>query len=98
MPSEEAMKSRLILLLAVAALVSAVPARAAGPLNVMTTTEDLAAIAHEVGGDKIKVESMARGYQDPHFVEAKPSFVVGGSGLRTIGLNKADLLIVVGRE
>jgi len=84
------MKSRLILQLAVAALVSAVPARAAGPLNVMTTTEDLTAIAREVGGDKIKVESMARGYQDPHFVEAKPSFV--------LKLNKADLLIAVGRE
>ena len=84
------MKSRLILQLAVAALVSAVPARAAGPLNVMTTTEDLTAIAREVGGDKIQVESMARGYQDPHFVEAKPSFV--------LKLNKADLLIAVGRE
>jgi zinc/manganese transport system substrate-binding protein len=59
-------------------------------LNVMTATEDLASLAREVGGDKIKVESLARGYQDPHFVEAKPSFV--------LKLNKADLLIVVGRE
>jgi zinc/manganese transport system substrate-binding protein len=65
-------------------------AQAAGPLNVVTTTEDLAAIAREVGGDKIKAESLARGYQDPHFVEAKPSFV--------LKLNKADLLIAVGRE
>ena len=65
-------------------------ARAAGPLNVVTTTEDLAAIAREVGGDKIKAESLSRGYQDPHFVEAKPSFV--------LKLNKADLLIAVGRE
>jgi zinc/manganese transport system substrate-binding protein len=64
--------------------------RAAGPINVVTTTEDLAAIAREVGGDKIKVESLSRGYQDPHFVEAKPSFV--------LKLNKADLLIAVGRE
>ncbi len=66
------------------------PALAAGPLNVIATTEDLASIALEVGGDKIKAESLARGYQDPHFVEAKPSFV--------LKLNKADLLIVVGRE
>ena len=66
------------------------PARAAGPLNVVTTTEDLAAIAREVGGEKIKAESLSRGYQDPHFVEAKPSFV--------LKLNKADLLIAVGRE
>ena len=38
----------------------------------------------------MKVESLARGYQDPHFVEAKPSFV--------LKLNKADLLVAVGRE
>jgi zinc/manganese transport system substrate-binding protein len=59
-------------------------------LNVVTTTEDLASIAREVGGDKIKVTALARGYQDPHFVEAKPSLV--------LTLNKAQLLIVVGRD
>ena len=59
-------------------------------LNVVTTTEDLAAIAREVGGDRITVEPIARGYQDPHFVEAKPSFI--------LKLQKADLLVVVGRE
>jgi zinc/manganese transport system substrate-binding protein len=65
-------------------------ARAAGPLNVVATTQDMAAIAQEVGGDKIKVTALAKGYQDPHFVEAKPSFV--------FIMNKADLLIVVGRD
>jgi ABC-type Zn uptake system ZnuABC Zn-binding protein ZnuA len=59
-------------------------------LNVVTTTEDLASLAREVGGDRITVEAIARGYQDPHFVEAKPSFI--------LKLQKADLLIVVGRE
>jgi zinc/manganese transport system substrate-binding protein len=78
----------LIALALGAGLMAAPPARAA--LNVVTTTEDLASIAREVGGDKLKVESLSRGYQDPHFVEAKPSFV--------FKLNKADLLIVVGRE
>ena len=77
--------------LAVLALATlAVGAEAQGKLTVMTTTEDLAAIAREVGGDRITVESMARGYQDPHFVEAKPSFI--------LKLQKADLLIAVGRE
>ncbi len=81
----------LLATLVVAASLSAVsPVRAQGKLNVMTTTEDLASIAHEVGGDRITVESIARGYQDPHFVEAKPSFI--------LKLLKADLLIVVGRE
>jgi len=65
-------------------------AHAQGKLNVVTSTEDLAAIATEVGGDRISVESIARGYQDPHFVEAKPSFI--------LKMQKADLLIVVGRE
>ena len=60
------------------------------PLNVVTTTGDLASIAQEVGGDKIKVSSLAKGYQDPHFVEAKPSFV--------LLLNKANLLIAIGRD
>jgi zinc/manganese transport system substrate-binding protein len=81
------------------ALLLALRAALAGPMdavaadtrsNVMTTTEDLASIAREVGGDRITVESIARGYQDPHFVEAKPSFI--------LKLQKADLLIVVGRE
>jgi len=70
----------------------AVPGTAAAQskLNVVTTTEDLASLAREVGGDRITVEGIARGYQDPHFVEAKPSFI--------LKLQKADLLIVVGRE
>jgi ABC-type Zn uptake system ZnuABC Zn-binding protein ZnuA len=71
-------------------LALAMPAAAQSKLNVVATTEDLAAIAAEVGGDRISVESIARGYQDPHFVEAKPSFL--------LRLQRADLLIVVGRE
>jgi zinc/manganese transport system substrate-binding protein len=79
---------RVCALLAAVSALGAATARA--ELNVITSTEDLASIAHEVGGDKIKVESIARGYQDPHFVEAKPSFV--------LKLNRANLLIVVGRD
>jgi zinc/manganese transport system substrate-binding protein len=83
------MNRYLALLLGVLLLAPAA-ARAQGKLNVMTTTEDLASIAREVGGDHITVEAMARGYQDPHFVEAKPSFI--------LKLQKADVLVVVGRE
>jgi zinc/manganese transport system substrate-binding protein len=63
---------------------------AAQKLNVMTTTQDLASITAAVGGDRVAVDTIARGYQDPHFVEAKPSFI--------IKLQRADLLVVVGRE
>jgi zinc/manganese transport system substrate-binding protein len=66
------------------------PAFAQSKLNVIATTEDLASIAREVGGDRITVEALARGYQDPHFVEAKPSFI--------LKLQKADVVIAVGRE
>ncbi len=60
------------------------------PLQVVTTTEDLAAIARELGGDRVSATSIARGYQDPHFVDAKPSYMVQ--------LKKADLFVEVGRD
>jgi len=69
--------------------ITAASAHAAG-LKVVTTTEDLASLTREIGGDRIAVDSIAKGYQDPHFVEAKPSFI--------LKLHAADLLIVVGRE
>ena len=74
--------------LAAVALLGAGEARAA--IRVVATTQDLESIAKEVGGDKVETESLAKGYQDPHFVEPKPSFI--------LRLNRADLLIVVGRE
>src|SRR5436190_20494235 len=61
-----------------------------GKLNVVVTTPDLASIAHEVGGDKIQLTTLARPTEDPHFVDAKPSFIVR--------LNKADALIEGGAE
>jgi zinc/manganese transport system substrate-binding protein len=80
----------LAVVLAGAALLAADTARGQSKLTVITTTEDLASIAREVGGDRVTVESIARGYQDPHFVEAKPSFI--------LKLQKADVLVVVGKE
>jgi zinc/manganese transport system substrate-binding protein len=74
------------LLFTICAAASAVSAQP----KVVTTTEDLASIVKEIGGDKVAVEAIARGYQDPHFVEPKPSFI--------IKLHNADLLVLVGRE
>lgn len=62
----------------------------AAPLRVVTTTEDLAAIAREVGGPLVEVESLARGTQDPHFLEARPSLMLKAS--------RANLFIEVGAE
>ena len=64
--------------------------RAAEPLSVVTTTADLAAIVKAVGGERGKVESIAKGFQDPHYVEAKPSY------MRLV--NQARLLFHVGLQ
>jgi zinc/manganese transport system substrate-binding protein len=59
-------------------------------LKVITTLTDLASLTQEVGGDKVDAEALAKGYQDPHFVEPKPSFL--------LKLRNADLLISVGLD
>ena len=65
-------------------------AAAAKKLKVITTLTDLASLTQEVGGDRIDVEPLAKGYQDPHFVEPKPSFL--------LKLRNADLLVLVGLD
>jgi zinc/manganese transport system substrate-binding protein len=82
------MRSLKLLLLFVLALPGG--AFAQGKLNIVATTEDLGSLAREIGGDKVSVTSLARGYQDPHFVDPKPSFI--------LAVSRADVLIVVGRE
>src|SRR6266849_526225 len=72
------------------ALLCPVVGSADSKIRIMTATTDLASLAQEIGGDKVDVESVARGYQDPHFVDPKPSFL--------LKLSKAELLIVVGLE
>ncbi|HAZ14680.1 MAG: hypothetical protein A2X86_12540 [Bdellovibrionales bacterium GWA2_49_15] len=59
-------------------------------LSVVTTTTDLRALTAEVGGEFITVDSIAKGTQDPHYIEAKPSFM--------IKVNRADLLVSIGLE
>ncbi|MBC7789095.1 MAG: zinc ABC transporter substrate-binding protein [Anaerolineae bacterium] len=59
-------------------------------LKVVTSTTDLHAIAHEVGGNRITATAISAGYQDPHFVEAKPSFV--------LQLRDADVFAFVGLD
>ena len=59
-------------------------------LNVVATTSDFGGIAQEIGGDKIELVTLAKPTEDPHFVDAKPSFIVK--------LNRADLLIDGGAE
>lgn len=63
---------------------------ASAKLAVVTTTTDLAAIAAEILGQEGSAESIARGTQDPHSIEAKPSYM--------IKVSKADLVIAVGMD
>ena len=73
-----------------AALVLAAPLPAAAALRVVSSIPTLGSLAKEVGGDRVEVESLGKGFQDPHFVEPKPSLMVV--------LNRADLLLYVGLE
>ncbi|RKZ07288.1 zinc ABC transporter substrate-binding protein [bacterium] len=77
-----------ITIIAFILLLSATSAQA--ELRVVTTTTDLAALVRIIGGDHVDVEALCRGYQDPHYLEAKPSHMAR--------LRKADLMVYVGLE
>src|ERR1043165_8622010 len=62
----------------------------AGVIKVITTTTDMKSIAELIGGNKVSVSSIATGYQNPHFVDPKPSYI--------ISLSSADLFITVGLD
>src|SRR5712671_3334356 len=66
------------------------PFAKAGTIKVVTTTTDMKSIAELIGGDKVSVSSIATGYQNPHFVDPKPSYI--------ISLSQADLFITVGLD
>src|SRR5262249_10205856 len=72
------------------ALLVALAAPSLGKVQVVSTLQDFASIADSVGGNRVETFALARGYQDPHFVDAKPSFV--------LKLSNADLLIAAGLE
>lgn len=59
-------------------------------IKVVTTITDLKSITEEIGGEKVVVSSIATGYQNPHFVDPKPSYI--------IKLSKADLFVTVGLD
>jgi ABC-type Zn uptake system ZnuABC Zn-binding protein ZnuA len=59
-------------------------------VNVVTSLTDLASITKTIGGDRVEVTSIAAGFQDPHFVDAKPSYI--------IKLQRADMFVEIGLE
>src|SRR6188472_1153952 len=77
---------KILLLSAITTCAVAAQAR----LNVVATLPDFGSLAREIGGDKVSVTVLAKPTEDPHFVDARPSFVVS--------LRNADLLIDGGAE
>ena len=59
-------------------------------IKVVTTSTDLRSITEFIGGDRVKVENITKGYQNPHIVDPKPSYM--------LKLNKADLFVKVGLD
>ncbi|PYQ57532.1 MAG: zinc ABC transporter substrate-binding protein [Acidobacteria bacterium] len=81
---------RILPLLSITSLLIGGNLFAANKIKVVSATEDPASITREIGGDRVEVTSIGKGYQDPHFIEPKPSFL--------LLLKNADLLEVVGLE
>ena len=65
-------------------------AQSSKPLQVCATVPDLGSLAQEIGGDQVKVTVFAKSQEDPHFIEAKPSFIKA--------LSQADLFLQIGME
>ncbi len=84
------MKPNQVLKVLLAAAFSGFAVAAQAKLNVVATTPDFAAIAEEIGGKLVNITTLARPSEDPHFVDAKPSFIVK--------LNHADVLLEGGAE
>ncbi len=62
----------------------------AGTIHIVTTTQDTRSIAEIIGGNKVDVFAIAKGFQNPHFVDPKPSYI--------IKLSAADLYVTLGLD
>ena len=83
------MKTKNILI-TIVTLVISINFSFAGKIRVVTTTQDTKSITELIGGDKVDVFSIATGYQNPHFVDPKPSYI--------IKLSNADLYVTLGLD
>lgn len=79
-----------VLLIAIFVSVAAPRKDAAAEIKIVTTSTDLASIAKFVGGDKVEVNHIIQGYQNPHYVDVRPSYM--------LKLHKADMFVKVGLD
>jgi len=70
------------------AVTSVAETKVQAKLNVVATTADVAALVKAVAGDSVNLSQIAKGSQDPHYIEAKPSYMVK--------MRDADLVIANG--
>src|SRR5205807_9970795 len=70
------LKSKTLLLYSLTPLLLLLPLSAQAKLNVVATLPDSGSLAREIGGDKIDIVVLAKATEDPHFVDARPSFVL----------------------
>src|SRR5215831_17615287 len=81
---------RVLVLAAAAIAAGAAGAPAADKIRVVTTTTDLKALTEAVGGNLVEVDALARGNQNPHDLEVRPSLMMK--------VRRADLLVTNGLE
>jgi len=86
----DSMKRTLVSILTLLALSAVGASPALAELRVVTTTTDLGYFARTIGGNRAHVDTICQGTQDPHFVQARPSYMVT--------LSRADLVVAVGLE
>jgi ABC-type Zn uptake system ZnuABC Zn-binding protein ZnuA len=84
------MKQILVLLFTILIVWGSQPAAARDMLRVVTTLPDLKSIAEEIGGNRVDVFAIATGYQNPHFVDPKPSYI--------LKLSRADMFVTIGLD
>lgn len=81
---------RIKTFLAAALLLGSLPAAGQDKVYVVTTLPTYAAIAREIAGELADVEAIARGDEDPHFVNPRPSFAAK--------VQRADMFVVTGLD
>jgi zinc/manganese transport system substrate-binding protein len=89
-PIHKTLLGAVTLVAALAGPVGPAPARAQEKIRVVATLPVLAELVKAVGGDRVEVTAIATPLQDPHFVDAKPSYILAAS--------RAAILVVAGMD
>jgi zinc/manganese transport system substrate-binding protein len=84
------MKKTKSMIALLALFVLLIVASATSQIKVVTTLTDLKSITEFIGGDRVDVFAIATGYQNPHFVDPKPSYI--------LKLAHADMFVTVGLD